>query len=309
MYYCFKNIYGEIKGMRINIFLMILLAAVLTGCSTLDKNYISDENNKIEADDLKLEIGYDVYHFKVDLIRNTRTETRTTTDAQGISRTETTQIDVPYHYLGVRFGNGLFYDYNKNLCVDLIKFYGMDEENFLIKLKGKGLFSPSVEYKKINNNFEREVKALFGNKTKAEFKDNEIYIEEGLFQTDAEINISENEIEFNPKGVFGFLSKARIKSTPPSAVEFPGFWKDEIFTQDSSDKITLSDSFSIRKDKNEIVFEYKGLFNSRKSYHFMKTENGFIFYDEKYHGVKVEKHNNTITVYSDNKKMYDAVIY
>ncbi|MGL1890896.1 MAG: hypothetical protein OCD02_04680 [Spirochaetaceae bacterium] len=295
--------------MKKNIYVMVVLSILLFSCATLDQNYINDDNNKVEVDNLDLQMGYDIYNFKVDLIRNTTTEVSTSTDAQGNTSTSTSQVDVPYHYLGVRFGNGIYYDYNRNLSVDLIKFYNIDENSFNIKTKSKGFFTPTIVYTKTEESFEHEVKSLFfGGKLKANYDKNKVVIEGAFFRPETTITILDDKIMCDPKGVFGFLSKAEITSNSSNTVEFPGFWNDAVFTQTDENTISLGKYFFVRKVGKEVEFEYNGLFNSTTTYNFMKTENGFIFYNEFYYGVKVEKNKNKISIYSNDTKMSTSVI-
>ncbi len=290
--------------MKKNILLLILITVLLSGCITIETGAVKEED-KVPMDDLKLEKGYDVYYFRVDLIRS-----EVGKGQSGSSETEKKEdVEyVPYHYLGVRFGNGLFYDYNRNLCVDLVEFFKINEKEFSITQKSRALIGPSTVYKKSGNSFMREDKSVIGSKTTVEFSENEIKIEEGLFKTDVQILVSENELQCNPGGVFGFLGKAKVRDSSSNAVEFPGFWKDSVFTQESVNQISLDKQFTVTNNGNEILIEYKGLFGNSGTYRFVRIKNGFVFYEGMNNKLKVFKEGNKITIQPVNEMSYSAVV-
>jgi hypothetical protein len=293
--------------MKKSIFLLAAFVVLLSACITIESTTIKEED-KVPMDDLKLEKGYDVYHFRVDLVRSEVEKNKTNQEGQNNPKKKEDREYVPYHYLGVRFGNGLFYDYNKNLCVDLIEFFKLNENEFTVTQKSRELFGPSTIYKRSGSSFKREVKTMLGNKTTAEFKDSEVYIEEGLLKTDVQILLTDDEIQCNPKGVFGFLAKAKVRNNGPDSVEFPGFWKDSVFTQDNVNQISLNREFHITNAGTEIIIEYKGLFGNSGTYRFVKIKNGFTFSDKMNNIVKVEKEGNTIRIQPSEGMSYTAVI-
>ncbi len=166
------------------------------------------------------------------------------------------------------------------MCVDLVEFYNINEEKFTITQKSRELLGPSTIYSKTADSFKREVKGILGNKTTAEFSDGEIKIEEGLFKTDVQILLSDSEIQCNPKGIFGFLGKAKVRDGSEDTVEFPGFWKDSVFTQNSANQISLNKEFAVINAGNEIIIEYKGIFEKSGVYRFIKIPGGFVLMTE-----------------------------
>lgn len=73
--------------------------------------------------DLVLEPAHDLYDYRYDVIRQT----------EEVGDSCTTTEDVPYHRLGMRLGNGLFYDLNGNLTVDLFTLLSLPERgNFAV---------------------------------------------------------------------------------------------------------------------------------------------------------------------------------
>lgn len=281
---------------------------LVTSCATINEDYIFDESVREPVDELSLKMGYDIYKFRVDILRRTTTTTTTSTNAQGHTSTTTQTVDVPYHYLGVRFGNGIFLDYNQNLSIDLVEFFNLGSSDFRITRKNNSLFSTKIIYKKTDNNFSRELKSLFGNTTTAVIKNDSISIKEGLFKNKVTINKLENEYQMIPEGVFDFLGKAKIIKNSDGSISFPGLWKDSLFTQIDDTKIKMDDYFHISNLGNKIDIQYNGLFGYTTNYTFAKIKNGFIFYDKNLRGVLVQKEGNIITVSRNSKKLFTASI-
>jgi hypothetical protein len=97
----------------------ILIIPVLfsVGCSTLN---ISEINNREIGcfQPLKLAPSYESNNLRMDIIR------RTYSESTGDSNNETTvTYNVPYHPFGFDLGNGLFYDLNENLSFRIDYFF------------------------------------------------------------------------------------------------------------------------------------------------------------------------------------------
>lgn len=281
---------------------------LLSTCATLDRAFIDDESNRVELEDLKLEMDAEVFHFRADLIRQTTEENMTTVDGTGAFATEEEEVEVPYHYVGVRFGNGLFLDYNQNLSVDLIEFFGLEDEDFKIiqKMNTGDIFNPGIEYARVGNSFTREEKILLGKKSTARLGENRIVVEEGLFKTEVEILLEEDKILCKPGGVFGFLGKAEIRKGDDDNLSIPGLWKDAEFSRIDSNTIEMDKYFTIEKSGNEILINYKGLFGLSVTYHFIRTSTGFVFYDDNYLGVIALRDGDEIVVKRNRAEIFNA---
>ncbi len=281
--------------------LVLLIAVFLSGCSSLDKASINDPSKHRELEALTVIPSYDVFLVRTDLIRSTHTETRTTT-VNGQTQTTTVTVPDPYHYLCVNFGNGIFIDRNDNIYIDIMEFYGMDKNAFNITHQMNSFGKPEVYYKKAGNVFTREGKGLFSNKTTADISGNNVAIDEGFFGGGkAVITVTENEIVCDPKGILKW-GKSKILKTGDSSVLFPVFGKDlEIRKDDSGNVIVGEDNLKIESSGKQLKFIFRGLFKKEIIHYFIRTETGFVFYDEKFRGVEVSKNGNQISVYLNNK--------
>lgn len=295
--------------MKSKVLLPLVLLVFLASCATLDSALIEDESQRTELEDLRLEMDAEVFHLRADLIRQTVEEKSTTLSLSGAGSEEEEISDVPYHYAGIRFGNGIYLDYNQNLSVDLVEFYNLDAGDFTVvqKLNSADLFAPAIEYKLMGSEFIRAEKAILGHKTTVSLSGSPIVVEEGLFKTRIELFLHDDKLICKPDGVFGFLGKAEIEKTE-EGLAIPGLWKDSEFTWDGPDKIVVDKDFSITKEGNELLIEYKGIFGITKTYRFIRTAAGFIFFDNDYHGVMAEKKGDNITVTRDRTTVFTAEI-
>jgi hypothetical protein len=113
-------------------FIIFFIILLLAGCATHATHNVANipaESEQISLEPLQVEIDYEAYLLRIDLIRQTTTEEYTTTDWEGNTVTQTEEVDVPYHYLGVDLGNGLFLDAHNNLSFNILKLLGIDRED------------------------------------------------------------------------------------------------------------------------------------------------------------------------------------
>ena len=292
------------------LFSLSLTLILLISCTTLDRKFIEDENNRVTLDDIRLEMDYEVYHFRADLIRQTTIENVTTTDSVRVFSTDQEDKDVPYHYVGLRLGNGLFLDYNHNLSVDLVEFFNLGKSDFSIIRKGNAMDpgNVTIEYHKSDEMFTRNVKTFLGQNTTAQFGDDSAFIIDGLFRSEINVVKTDQKVLCIPRGIFGFLSKVEIERKDDSTVVIPGFWQDSVFELRDSDTLEMGNQFIIEKLGSELLIEFQGMFGITTTYHFIRTANGFMFYDDNYRGVTAERNGDTIRVEEYNQLDFTAKI-
>ena len=139
-------------------FIIFFIIILLAGCATHQVAYIPEESDQISLEPLQVEIDYEVYLLRIDLIRQTTKEEYTTTDWEGNTVEETEIVDTPYHYLGVDLGNGLFLDSHNNLSINILKLLGIDREDDFKIVRG------GIVYEKTGNIFRR----IYGNSINTE---------------------------------------------------------------------------------------------------------------------------------------------
>jgi hypothetical protein len=290
------------EGFMKRLLCITFIAIILSGCGSLDKVKLNDPSIRKKVDPSTLGIGYDIYMLRVDLIRATHSESRTTCNPKGCT-TSTTQVPNSYHYILVDFGNGIILDYNGNLCLDLARYYNFDNiRNFSIIGKNEGLFAVETTFDKIDTNYKMETHAFLGAKSEFDLSGNPIKIKDGN-----SITLGKDSVSFGP-GFLG-LGKVTISRPDPKTVIIPQFWQDAKFTQISDNLITLNDQMKINNAVDHIEFTYSGFFGMKTTYSFVKTATGFYFYNtENYNGTEMERNGNKITVNINGNKIQTFTI-
>jgi hypothetical protein len=284
--------------------LFFFLAAVsLLGCSTLDRQKLTDPSIRKTLDPLTLDIGYDAYLLRADLNRATHSETRSVTlsgsGGSPYTTTETVVVPNDYHYIAVVLGNGIIFDFNHNLCLDLARFYGFkDAENFKITLQAKGLLGAPTTFEKDEKKFAQTNKTLFGGRREVVFSDKAVdIVEPGLFAGKPRITINSDSVEYTPEGFPG-LGPIRISKPDDATVVFPGFWAQAEFKKLDAGRIILGKALEVVHHGTSIDITYRSLFGWDTTYSFFRTESGCFFYDtQSFQGVEVRRENDRILVF------------
>ena len=102
---------------------ILLISLSLAACAPLKKSAVEPDVRTVPGP-LSTIHDYDIYNLRADVIRQ-----QMTTVVNDIY----TVTPLPYHQIGLRLGNGLFFDLNSNLGIDLTEMLNLDEDrNFII---------------------------------------------------------------------------------------------------------------------------------------------------------------------------------
>ena len=192
---------------------LTIIILLFNSCYTLNVAEIKNNDKRLPFNDMDLKMSFEVYDLRIDLLRETTTQT--VSSREGASATET--VNVPYHYLGVYLFEGVFLDLNNNLCfnvIDLIdKTYKKDFEiGQKNKLKQSAKFFYTV--KRQGNEVVCEYRNFLGNSvTKVQFLDSVVRIEGSGLKTKQDIQVKKDRLVYIPGGLFGKLSKMEIVKT------------------------------------------------------------------------------------------------
>lgn len=281
-----------------------IVAFLMVSCSTIDSSRLEDLSIRQSPAPLLLKPAFDLYMIREDLVRATHTEQRTTVN-NGIMTTTSVQVPNSYHDLCIDFGNGIMLDFNDNLFVDLLRFYNLDQlKKFSIQKKVSG-FTLSG-----NNTFEYDgykYKSLSGVIWNANREGNRIDLEWGLLKKKESIIYNEDQIVITTK----FLGSDVVKSAKlisPTLLKVDGFWKDNDFVMESSNKIIMGNYFQIIHNTDHISILYTGIFGMTTEWTFLRTQNGFIFFNKENYGVEVVKTENVISIFWNGKKSVEYLI-
>jgi hypothetical protein len=276
--------------------LLIVLLLILTGCATINLADLPKEEDRVPFDPLEVTIAYDVYCIRLDLFRQTRTRTKRVRNADGDWVTKTETEKVPYHFLGVDLGNGLFFDAHKNLSIDLIRLLKLDElEEFTIVSRPKGIFATTTTYTKKNNVITMEQSGLFGMKREVHETPSGALIKGGFLTKDQDIIMTYDSIEYDPHGIFGEWQKTKIFKTENGA-EIPGFWGDTPIVQGEDGNITLGKNLKVENLGNTLEVTLSGFFGFEAVYTLMQSENRIAFINKHNQGVIIDIYKDKVVL-------------
>ncbi|MGD1892731.1 MAG: hypothetical protein ACFB15_19360 [Cyclobacteriaceae bacterium] len=251
---------------RVCYFLGLILLS--SACATLNRTTVSDPNKRDGLQELQLSTGYDVYGLRIDLIR------QVTTDGDGNS------CPMPYHYLGVNLGNGLFYDANNNLTLNLDQLPELRQvEDFTIRKRERGRWNRIETYRKHDQLFSRERNGLLSSNTEAYLGESTIVVDEGFLSSKQTIQIGENSIEYK-----GGLAKATLTEHSDHILLKEFLHRDDYRQQEN--RIYLERDY-LEEDRGNVIeiTQIRGLV--RPSYYFIKVDNSYYFFNQRYRGVKI----------------------
>jgi hypothetical protein len=289
-------------------FFVFFIILLLAGCATHKVAYIPEESDQISLEPLQVEIDYEVYLLRIDLIRQTTREEYTTTDWEGNTVTQKEDVAVPYHYLGVDLGNGLFLDSHNNLSFNILKLLGIDREDDFKIVRG------GITYEKTGNIY----RLIYGNSINTEItlQDTGATIVEsgGVIKAEAntrDIIVFNDEIIYKSRGALGGLFNTKIIKTPGGAV-VPSIGKDRKITLNDNGSIHLSEGLVIKPTGKSLFFDLTGGFGANRFYifkhrtYFLKrSKNSLVYYDKKLNGITIDISEYAVTVTrGEGKEVY-----
>jgi hypothetical protein len=290
---------------------ILLLAGCVTQVPHIEVN-IPAESEQISLEPLQVKIDYEAYLLRIDLIRQSTKEEYTTTDWEGKTVTEKRDVTVPYNYLGVDLGNGLFLDAHNNLSISILKLLGIDREDDFKIVSGDAI------YEKTGNIF----KSTYGNTISSEITLNDtgatIVVPGGVIEAKAntrDIIVFNDEITYKSRGALGDLFKTRIMKIPGGAV-IPSIGKDREITLDADGSIDLRGGLLIKPTGKSLYFDLTGGFGTNRFYFFKhrtyflkRSKNKLVYYGENLNGITIDISENAVTVTRGRaKKVYEYEI-
>ncbi len=282
---------------------LILSTVLFFACGTLDKEKINNPDIRVQPDNLNLKMDYDAYKLRVDLVRMEKPKEEIEEDTSSEDKL------MLYHNIGVRFGNGIFLDYNGNLGVDLIEFYNIDEDYFRLVKNKAGGFKDYI-FTRNGEDFSMVRTGLFNVSETVLFMEDEkrIRVSSAAFGTGMDIIWTDKKILASVRGFNAKLKSAGVFKISDLVYQMSDDWNKYSFVKTDNKTITYGDKLTITREDDQIVFRYSGLFGSRKTYWFFRTENGFYFYDKDFQGVRAEKKDDVISVYENERLKYTVTI-
>ena len=267
---------------------------LLSACATLDRNLLDDAHREM-LHPAALSMDYDVYFLRIDLIRNTTT----VSDPTGANTSQT--AEVPYHYLGFDLGNGLFYDANQNLCLDIMRlpeFAGRKNFTFIKQYPRFG--GGTVQYTRQGNFFTRRESGLLQAKFEATFNDTIVTVDEGFLSPKRDIEISDDLLYYK-EGLFA----TRIKRQPYQYQLSYGLSKRAYYA--SGNGIHLDRDLIVRNLGNRVEVARAQSWRYRP-FTFIKTEEGYFFFNNRSRGLRIVIDEYGISVFENKRLLYTYVL-
>ena len=275
--------------MKLKVYIYGLILFVCSSCATLNISEIKNLE-KVAFDSLKLEPGREVNDLRIDLIRQTHSES--------INDSTQETKKTAYNPIGFDFGNGLFYDLNKNICLRIDYLMGFSsDENFEIsefdkpeKNKGQVIYrfnndSLTVKYSSRKKSY-CYYRTGNADSTSYMYKKRMQY---AIVETDSSLTYSDirrkwdviHKVDENNY----YLNKKRGK---------------ENYRISGSD-IFLKKDYIVRLTNNNLTIEIlsQRKRKSRVLYKIEQSSDKLFFYNEKFHGLKIEHVDNEVLVYTD----------
>jgi len=120
------------KQITITISALWILFILFSSCASLPKEMLPKEDEYVKIDPLEVRPAIEPLLIRADIQRQQECTT---------NGSQTTCTSVPYHFMGVYLGNGIFLDYHRNLSLDIGLLLGLDKINdYTIKETRKILF-------------------------------------------------------------------------------------------------------------------------------------------------------------------------
>ena len=268
-------------SLMVKIHYLFVLLFLCSACASLNKAVVSDYNKREGLQELQLSAAYDVYQLRVDLIR------QETTTSSGSNSYQTTPT--PYHYLGVTLGNGLFYDANHNLTLNLNQLPELQLlEDFTVTKKERGLWNQSEMYQKQAQSFYKKKDGIFQTKLEAALGDSTIVVDEGFLSPKQTIQINGKKIQ-HKGGLFTTTLEEHSKY-----ISLKEFLRKEEYRQQEN-KIYLDRDYLVEDKGNVIEITHtRGLIH--QTYYFIKVDDSYYFFDQHYRGVKITIRDREVLV-------------
>ncbi len=281
---------------------LLLLLLVLSGCGIwepLDVNLAKART----INPLKLEPSTELLFLRQDIIRQTYEE------CVDDSTTETKKVD--YHPMGFDLGNGLFYDFNKNLSLRLDALLGLQgEADFTIKMISASLFGDKIDYKiKSGMDICDQWINLAGNEKRRCLTVKTV--------ADTTMVYRDNDLYYSIKNGGGELVYLNRRGSPIKKMEQlePGYFREEGFWSDAeyqivNDSVRLDNDLLITLSEDGSLAE---IYNKSWGRYYLNckiifTEQEIVIFDRRHYGSKIIKKGNRFEFYQNKQKIREMEV-
>lgn len=285
--------------MKLLSLLSIASLIISTSCTSVYKTEIWALERE-EFRHLQLNPSADLYKFRFDIVRQTTSEMDM---VDSICVTES----IPYHTLGFALGNGLYFDVNDNLGIDLTEYLDIGPEGFELLISYPGRQRDSRLF--LQDNYlcysKRSIEETNFNKCiRIEAAGDRIAFsrKEKLFAT---VALDDDTLSLYNRRQ---KERARIYKTDSGAYA-QGVKKARRRYEARDNGIDLDNyALELSENKNELRIYKKRKKRNRLLYYIVKGDNQLFIFNPNYRGAKIEFTDNGMSVYTNGKKLYDVTV-
>jgi len=276
--------FSEENSMR-KILLILGALAVLVSCATLDKKTLTDPSLRKPFGPTTVQVGFDTFMFRLDIQRGTHEEYQINSQNQF----RPVLVDNPYSPLVIDLGNGLIYDANGNLSIDILRYYGfLGMKNVTIISRPTGLGGPVVKLEKMDNRYRLERSG--------------VGVETGTYETTGTADDKKyNVIKITPKGVvdtlgniLGITTYAMINTKGENEVAIPALLGETVYRLTDGNRVDFDNNLSVINQGDSIQMGNQRMIQTEKSL--------FVYYSN-YRGFELRREGSEIQ-YLVNGKPY-----
>lgn len=249
------------------------LCVVAASCASSirsSRDILEDPSQYEELEALSLDLGHDIFMFRVDLKRATRTVSEMGLDM----KEHEVEKELPYSPILLDLGEGLILDLNGNLCIDLLRLYGLNRlEQFTIESKGVRAGNTQVLAEKKDGAY--TISRKWGSPGSEAGKISE-------FESESEdenqsVLVSEFTAVYKMKDSLGFRFLHTLKKTSPTEAELDSRYG--VFNARIKDN-------ELQLDK-ETILTHKGNSMETAGYTLIKSGNSVFIFDKLYSGIEL----------------------
>lgn len=266
---------------------LVPLVALFVSCASMkaNQNLLSDPSVREAMPPPALELGFDIFMLRVDLRRGTHKSFELDDDGEQQIQEERNY----YNPLVVDLGGGLIYDFNNNLCLDLLRLYELSAtERFTITTEGF-----------LSDGFPAVVKKE-GSAYRIERKYGSPALETGKItpisaaddKNRLTVNLEKDKVVAETRYRDVKTSSNYIAKRQEDRAVVRSLFGEEDLVSRKENTLRMMDNLSIENLKDRLEFDGNTM---------IRTAQSVYVYDRWYHGFELRREGNTVQHFVNGK--------
>jgi hypothetical protein len=206
-----------------------------------------------------------------------------------------------YALTGVDLGNGLFYDTNGNLGLDLVRFYGL-EPPFAVEETQVRFVTRKVTFTVEGNTFRRIGGGDDNPDQIVTFRSDSWNVDGAANAYHGTVLTDSDGLVFSGAGQLLGKGKVVLRQVKDTRIELPSLLGDVVFSATDDDELRLSNKFHLKTVGNVLTIQPTGyMVANEAAYRFVRTATGCWFSDPQGNSHEVSRDGSTISVLKNGK--------